>query len=80
MIRMKLKEILKSRGISMLVLSEMSGISYPPIIRICNNHMSRIDFSTLNNLCNALDCTPADIIEYTKDDEGEKNEISNTEK
>lgn len=80
MIRMKLKELIKSRGMPMLILSEKAGISYPTVIRICNNNLSRIDFPTLNSICKALDCTPSDIIEYIKDDEGEKNETGTAEK
>ena len=32
-------------------------------------HNRSITMNTLNDLCNTLDCTPADIIKYTKDKE-----------
>jgi len=75
MIRMKLKELIESKGMSMLVLSEKAGVSYMAVCRVCRDKITRIDFSTLNNLCNALGCVPSDIIEYTKDKD-DKDEVS----
>ena len=64
MIRMKVKELIEKKGLSMLVVSEKAGISYTAVRRACSNYLSNINFSTLDGLCKALDCTPGDLIEY----------------
>lgn len=36
-------------------------------------NITRIEFETLNKLCELLDCEPADIFIYTKDNKIEDN-------
>ena len=48
-------------------LSELVGISNVNLSKIKNNKVTAVRFSTLAAICEALDCTPGDILEYQKD-------------
>ncbi len=48
-------------------LSEKSGISRTTLSKIYNDKATRIDFSTLNALCGALECSIGDLLEYIPD-------------
>ncbi len=48
-------------------LSEKSGISRTTLSKIYNDKATRIDFSTLNALCRALECSIGDLLEYIPD-------------
>ena len=48
-------------------LSEKSGISRTTLSKIYNDKATRIDFSTLNALCWALECSIGDLLEYIPD-------------
>ncbi|NLG05092.1 MAG: helix-turn-helix transcriptional regulator [Clostridia bacterium] len=39
-----------------------------------NNKAKAIRFSTLESICNALECQPGDILEYRPDEDKEKTE------
>ena len=48
-------------------LAERVGITPANLSILKNNKAKAIRFSTLEALCNALDCKPADILDYTED-------------
>ena len=48
-------------------LAERVGITPANLSILKNNKAKAIRFSTLEALCKALDCTPADILDYTED-------------
>lgn len=50
-------------------LSEKIGITLSNLSILKQNHAKAIRFSTLELICEALDCQPGDIIEYRKDNE-----------
>ena len=52
-IDLKLQELGKSR----YWLSKETNITYPNITKICNNQTESIKFSSLDNICKALNCT-----------------------
>ena len=56
-IDLKLKELDKSR----YWLSKETNITYPNIIKICNNQTESIKFSSLESICKALNCTLNDL-------------------
>lgn len=58
--------MMAKRKISLNELSERVGISVPNLSVLKNNKCRAIRFSTLDALCSALECQPADIIEYVK--------------
>ena len=60
-----LSKILKERGIPKLQLSKEIGVSYPTIDKLCKGETLSIKFYVLENICNALNCTPNDLFECT---------------
>ena len=67
MIVVNLDVMLARRKMSSGELSEKVGISPANISILKTGKAKAIRFSTLNALCEALDCTPADILEYRPD-------------
>ena len=47
-------------------LSEKVGVSNVNLSKMKNGKISAIRFSTLEAICDALDCQPGDILEYRK--------------
>lgn len=50
-------------------LAERIGISPVNLSRIKTGKISAVRFSTLDAICQALDCQPGDLLEYIPDDE-----------
>lgn len=64
---LKLDVIMAERHMSLNELAEKVGISNVNLSKIKNNKVSAIRFSTLAAICDALDCTPGDVLKYSKD-------------
>ncbi len=60
--------MLAKRKMSLTELSEKVGITMANLSILKKGKAKAIRFSTLNMICNALDCQPGDILEYR--DEG----------
>lgn len=60
--------MLAKRKMSVTELSEKVGITMANISILKNGKAKAIRFSTLEKICEALECQPADILEYEKDD------------
>ena len=56
--------ILAKRKMSVTELSEKVGITMANLSILKNGKAKAIRFSTLEAICNALDCQPGDILEY----------------
>lgn len=65
MIKLKVKEIAEAKGMTMTKLSHRSEISFNTIKSIFRNPYRTINTDTLDRLAEALEVTPADLIEYT---------------
>lgn len=61
---LKLDVVMADRRMSLQELAEKVGISNVNLSKIKNNRVSAIRFSTLAAICEALDCTPGDILKY----------------
>ncbi|MCM2532998.1 helix-turn-helix transcriptional regulator [Neobacillus pocheonensis] len=59
--------MLAKRKMSSTELAERIGITQANLLILKNNKAKAIRFSTLDALCKALDCQPADILEYVPD-------------
>jgi putative transcriptional regulator len=59
--------MMAKRKISLNELSALVDISLANLSILKNNKCRAIRFSTLNALCKALDCQPADLLEYGPD-------------
>lgn len=59
-----LDRIMLERGVSLTELSGRVGITQANLSKIKNNHINAIRFSILAAICEALSCTPGDLLEY----------------
>ena len=55
------------RKISAGELAERIGITPANLSVLKNNKAKAVRFSTLEALCKALDCKPADLLDYTEE-------------
>lgn len=60
--------MMAKRKMSAGELSEKIGITPTNLSILKNNKAKAIRFSTLEALCKALNCQPADILEYSPED------------
>ena len=56
--------IMAKRKISLNELSEKVGLTLANLSILKTGKAKAIRFSTLDSICNALDCQPADLLEY----------------
>ncbi|WP_036659637.1 helix-turn-helix transcriptional regulator [Paenisporosarcina sp. HGH0030] len=57
---------LAKRKMSVTELSEKLGITMANVSILKNGKAKAIKFSTLEKICEVLDCQPGDILEYKK--------------
>ena len=69
MLIVNLDVMLAKRKMSVTELSERVGITMANISILKNGKAKAIRFSTLDAICKALDCQPADILEFRPDEE-----------
>ena len=67
-IRINLDVALAKKRMSVTELSEKVGITMANISILKNGKAKAIRFTTLDKICEVLECQPGDILEYTKDD------------
>jgi len=68
MVRLTLKKFLDERNITRYQLSQQSGVQYQTIDKYYKNTIARYDSYILSRICEALDCTIGDILEYVKEE------------
>ena len=66
MIRITLDILLNKLEVSRYELAKRTGIQYQIIDNYYKNRVKRYDSYVLDRICNALDCSISDIIEYKK--------------
>ena len=66
MIEINLDVMMAKRKISLKELSERVGITEANLSILKNNKAKAIRFSTLEALCEVLECQPADLMTYTQ--------------
>ncbi len=66
-IRVNLDVMMAKRKISLGELAEKVGITQANLSILKTGKAKAIRFSTLEAICETLECTPGDILEYTKD-------------
>lgn len=71
MILVNLDVMMARRKISAGDLADRVGITPANLSILKNNKAKAIRFSTLEALCAALDCQPADLLQYTPDNKTE---------
>ncbi len=61
--------MLAKRKMSLTELSEKVGITMSNLSILKKGKAKAIRFSTLNSICEILECQPGDILEYRPDEE-----------
>ena len=64
MINIRLDHVLLDKRMKLKELAERTGIAVNNLSVLKTNKARAIRFSTLNALCEALDCTPGDLLDY----------------
>ena len=59
--------MLARRKMSVTELSERIGLTLANVSILKNGHAKAVKLSTLDKICEVLDCQPGDILEYRKD-------------
>lgn len=65
---LRLDRVMADRKISLNDLAEKVGIANVNLSKIKTGKISSIRFSTLDAICDILDCQPGDILEYKRDE------------
>lgn len=58
--------MLARRKMSLTELSEKVGVTIGNLSMLKQGHARAVRFSTLEKVCEALDCQPGDILEYAR--------------
>ena len=63
---LRLDRVMADRKMSLNELSERVGVANVNLSKLKNGRVSAIRFSTLEAICEVLNCQPGDILEYRK--------------
>ena len=69
---LRLDRVMADRKISLNELAEKVGIANVNLSNIKTGKVSAIRFSTLNAICDVLDCEPGDILDFCWDEQGKR--------
>jgi putative transcriptional regulator len=61
-ISVHLDEALQARGMTLVELSSRVGVTVANLSILKNGHARAVRFSTLTVICDALGCTPGDLL------------------
>lgn len=73
---LRLDRIMADRKVSLKELSDRVGVSNVNLSKMKTGRISAIRFSTLEAICEALDCQPGDILEYDRNAASEAEETN----
>ncbi len=65
---LRLDRVMADRKISLNELAEKVGIANVNLSKIKTGKISAIRFSTLDAICDILDCQPGDILEFKREE------------
>lgn len=69
MIRIRLAETLAKKRLSIVELSDRTGISVRDLEVLRDQSAMALRLKTLDSLCKALGCTPGDLLEHGLDED-----------
>ena len=69
MIRIRLAEALAKKRLSIVELSDRTGISVRDLEVLRDQSAMALRLKTLDSLCKALGCSPGDLLEYGSESE-----------
>ena len=64
----RLDRVMVEKKIKLVDLAEKVGITCANLSNLKNGNVSAIRFSTLERICDVLNCQPGDILEYKTND------------
>lgn len=64
---LRLDRVMADRKISLNQLADKVGISNVNLSNLKTGKVRAVRFSTLNAICDVLDCQPGDILEFQRD-------------
>ncbi|MBP3412081.1 MAG: helix-turn-helix transcriptional regulator [Oscillospiraceae bacterium] len=64
---LRLDRVMADRKMSLNELSDKVGVANVNLSKLKNGHVSAIRFSTLEAICDVLDCQPGDILEFKRE-------------
>lgn len=64
---LRLDRVMADRKISLNELSDKVGVANVNLSKLKNGRVSAIRFSTLEAICDVLDCQPGDILEFQRE-------------
>lgn len=67
MVKLRVKEVADSKGISMSKLSRMSDVSYNTILALFHNPQHDVSILVLDRLAQALQVSICDLLEESRD-------------
>jgi len=67
-VKVNLDQMMLKRRMSLTELSEKVGLTMANLSILKQGHARAIRFSTLEKICEVLDCQPGDILSFEKDD------------
>ena len=67
---LRLDRVMADRKMSLAELSERVGVANVNLSKLKHGRVSAIRFSTLEAICDVLDCQPGDILEFRREDMG----------
>ena len=71
---LRLDRVMADRKMSLNDLSDKVGVSNVNLSKMKTGKVSAIRFSTLEAICDVLECQPGDILEYDKNAESDSEE------
>lgn len=66
---LRLDRVMADRKISLTELAVRVGISNVNLSNLKTGKVKAVRFSTLDKICDVLDCQPGDILEYQREEE-----------
>jgi putative transcriptional regulator len=63
MARLRIDELLEERGITAYRLAISAGLTHSTVSRLRHGKSTEIRLEVIDRLCEALDCSPSDLIE-----------------
>jgi DNA-binding Xre family transcriptional regulator len=68
-VRLRVADLMESRGISAYALGKGAGLGYPTAYRLSRpgGEFGRLEQETLNRLCEFFEVQPGELLEWTPD-------------
>ena len=74
-VKLRIEELLEERGRTLYWLAKESGVDYNGLWRFKTGKAHGIRFNVLEGICNALECSPGDLLEIVKEKPESKKKL-----